>query len=131
MTNPEDLKYTKEHVWVKINDNQVTVGITDNAQFLLGDVVFVELPDIGNTSIANESLARIESVKAISDVIAPVGGKVIKSNTGLEASAELINEDPYGEGWIAVLEISDITELEELMSVEEYNNFLAEGEDQS
>lgn len=131
MTNPEDLKYTKEHVWVKINDNQVTVGITDNAQFLLGDVVFVELPDIGNTSIANESLARIESVKAISDVIAPVGGKVIKSNTGLEASAELINEDPYGEGWIAVLEISDITELEGLMSVEEYNNFLAEGEDQS
>lgn len=131
MTNPEDLKYTKEHVWVKINDNQVTVGITDNAQFLLGDVVFVELPDIGNTSIANESLARIESVKAISEVIAPVGGKVIKSNTGLEASAELINEDPYGAGWIAVLEISDVTELEGLMSVEEYNNFLAEGEDQS
>lgn len=129
MINPDNLKYSKEHVWVKINGNQVTVGITDNAQLLLGDVVCVELPGVGNRIALNDSLARIESVKAISDVIAPVEGKVIKVNPGLENSPELINEEPYGEGWIAVLEVSDAVEPDGLLSVEEYDRFLAEGEE--
>lgn len=130
MINPDNLKYTKEHVWVKINDNQVTVGITDTAQSLLGDVVFVELPETGKKFAVNDALARIESVKATSDVIAPVNGKVTEVNTALEDSPELINEDPYGEGWIAVLEVSDAAELDGLLSVEEYGRFLVEGGDQ-
>lgn len=130
MINPKDLKYTKEHVWVRINGSQVTVGITDVAQSLMGDVVFIELSAIGDECASGEPMARIESVKAVSEVIAPIGGKVIEVNTGLESSPELINEEPYGGGWIAVLEVSDIAELDGLLTVEEYGRLLIEGEEQ-
>jgi len=129
MLNLEDLKYTKEHVWVKIDNNRVTLGITDTAQTRLGDVVFIELPKIGEQFGVNDSLARIESVKAVSDVICPVSGMVIEVNTRLESSPELINGVPYGEGWIAVLEVSDEAELENLLSVQDYGKFLIEGDE--
>lgn len=129
MLNPKDLKYTKEHVWVKINSNLVKVGITDTAQSLLGDVVFIELPAVDEQVSVNDTLARIESVKAVSDVIAPVSGKVVEINNKLESSPELINEEPYGEGWIAVLEFSHAKEIDDLLTVEEYGQFLIEGDE--
>lgn len=129
MLNPKDLKYSKEHVWVKINSNLVTLGITDTAQSLLGDVVFIELPEVGGEFNFNDPLAKIESVKAVSDVIAPVSGKVTEINAELTNSPELINQDPYGEGWIAVVEVFDKSEIDNLLSVEEYGKFLIEGDD--
>jgi len=130
MINPNDLNYTKEHVWVKINGSLITVGITDAAQSLMGDVVYIELPATGDEYTIDEPMARIESVKAVSDVISPVSGKVSEVNTVLESSPEVINEEPYGGGWIAVLEVSDPAQLDGLLSVEEYGRLLVEGEEQ-
>ena len=127
MENPKDLKYTKDHEWIKVEGTRVIVGITDVAQSLMGDVVFVELPEVGAEYGAEEAAANIESVKAVSEVFAPVGGKVLEVNTALEDTPELINKDAFGEGWIMVLEISDAGELDNLLSVEEYGKLLVEG----
>lgn len=126
--NPKDLKYTKKHEWVKIEGNTAVIGITDLAQSLLGDVVFVELPEIGSEVKAEESIASVESVKAVSNVFAPVSGKVIEVNSMLDDSSDLINSDAFGEGWVVKLELSDATELDNLMSVEDYGKFVVEGE---
>ncbi|HSK84310.1 MAG TPA: glycine cleavage system protein GcvH, partial [Rubrobacter sp.] len=103
MNIPEDLQYTKSHEWVLIEGDTATIGITDHAQDELGDVVFVELPDEGATFDAGESFGTVESVKAVSDLYAPVGGEVVEVNSTLEDAPENINEDPYGEGWIVKL----------------------------
>ena len=128
MENPKDLKYTKDHEWIKVEGTRAVIGVTDVAQSLMGDVVFVELPEVGAEYGAEEAAANIESVKAVSEVFAPVGGKVLEVNTALEDTPELINKDAFGEGWIMALEISDAGELDNLLSVEEYGKILVEGE---
>ena len=128
MENPKDLKYTKDHEWVRVEGNKAIIGVTDVAQSLMGDVVFVELPEVGAEYSEAEAAANIESVKAVSEVFAPVGGKVMEVNTALEDTPELINKDAFGEGWIMAIEVSDPGELDNLLSVEEYGKLLVEGE---
>jgi glycine cleavage system H protein len=120
---PEDLQYTKSHEWVLIEGDTATIGITDHAQDELGDVVFVELPDEGATFDAGESFGSVESVKAVSDLYAPVGGEVVEVNSTLEDAPENINEDPYGEGWIVKLRTTDEPDL---LSPEEYEKVVEE-----
>ncbi|GMR00305.1 MAG: glycine cleavage system protein GcvH [Zetaproteobacteria bacterium] len=124
MTIPVDLKYTKEHEWVRIGGDVATFGISDHAQEALGDIVFVELPEVGRTVDAGEACAVVESVKAVSDMYAPVAGKVIEVNGALETSPEQVNTDPYGTGWIAKVKMSGDTV--ELLSDDEYNTYLEE-----
>ena len=123
MNIPEDLQYTKSHEWVRIEGDTATIGITDHAQDELGDVVFVELPVEGDTFDAGESFGTVESVKAVSDLYAPVGGEVVEVNSALEDAPENINEDPYGEGWIVKLRTTDEADL---LSPEEYEKVVAE-----
>ena len=123
MNIPEDLQYTKSHEWVRIEGDTATIGITDHAQDELGDVVFVELPDEGDTFDAGESFGTVESVKAVSDLYTPVGGEVTDVNSALEDAPENINEDPYGEGWIVKVRTS---EQADLLSPEEYEKVVAE-----
>jgi glycine cleavage system H protein len=120
---PEDLQYTKSHEWVRIEDGTATIGITDHAQEELGDVVFVELPEVGDTMAAGDSFGTVESVKAVSDLYTPVGGEVVEVNSALEDAPEQINEDPYGEGWIVKLRTSDEADL---LSPEEYEQVVEE-----
>jgi len=124
MTIPADLKYTKEHEWVRIEGDTAAFGISDHAQEALGDIVFVELPEIGRTLDAGEAFAVVESVKAVSDVYAPAAGEVIEVNEALESEPELVNTDPYGKGWIARVRMSG--EQAELLSDDEYVTFLEE-----
>ncbi len=124
MSVPGDLQYTKSHEWVRVEDGVATVGITDHAQDELGDVVFVELPEQGATLAPGDSFGAVESVKAVSDLYAPVGGEVVEVNGALEDSPEKINEDPYGEGWILKLQISDEGDL---LSAADYEKLLEEG----
>jgi glycine cleavage system H protein len=120
---PEDLQYTESHEWVRIEGETATIGITDHAQDELGDVVFVELPDEGDAFDAGESFGTVESVKAVSDLYAPVGGEVVEVNSALEDAPENINEDPYGEGWIVKLRTSVEPHL---LSPQEYEKVVAE-----
>ena len=126
MNVPEELSYTKTHEWVRREDDIATVGITDNAQDELGDVVFVELPEEGASFDAGDSFGTIESVKAVSDLYAPVGGEVVEVNQTLNDSPERVNEDPYGGGWMIRLRVSDEGDL---LSAEEYQKILEEEED--
>ena len=123
MNIPEDLQYTQSHEWVRIEGETATIGITDHAQNELGDVVFVELPSEGDAFDAGESFGTVESVKAVSDLYAPVGGEVVEVNSALEDAPENINEDPYGEGWIVKLRTSDEPHL---LSPHEYEQVVAE-----
>jgi glycine cleavage system H protein len=123
---PEDLKYTKSHEWVRVApDGTVTVGITDHAQDLMGDMVFVDLAEVGSSVDAGEDCAVVESVKAASDVYAPLSGEVVAVNDALANSPELINKDPYGQGWIFRLKPSDASEMGELLDVKAYQALLA------
>ena len=122
---PQELKYTQSHEWILAGDDgQVTVGITDHAQELLGDMVFIELPEIGNELEVGDECSVVESVKAASDVYAPVAGTVVAVNEKLADAPELINEDPYGEGWLIKIKISDQVELENLLSSEDYTSLV-------
>ena len=123
MNLPEDLQYTKSHEWVRIEGDTATIGITDHAQDELGDVVFVELPGEGDTFDAGEAFGTVESVKAVSDLYAPVGGEVVEVNSALEDAPENINEDPYGEGWIVKLRTTDEADL---LSPGEYEKVVEE-----
>ena len=124
--DPKNLKYAKTHEWVAVENGIATVGITDHAQTELGDITYMELPGIGREVKQGEEMAVIESVKAASDVVAPLGGKVSEVNSALEDEPEIINEDPYGEGWICRIGDCDESGLDSLMSPEEYEEFLAE-----
>lgn len=124
--NPEDLKYHKEHTWVKLSGKKATIGITDYAQDALGDIVYIDLPEAEASVEANSEIAEIESTKATSSVISPVSGTVIEVNENLSESPEIINEEPYGKGWIAVLEVEDESELDELMDANEYEKYVEE-----
>ncbi|MBS3970145.1 MAG: glycine cleavage system protein GcvH [Clostridia bacterium] len=125
---PVDLKYSKDHEWIRVDGKEVTIGITFHAQEAMGDVVFVELPEVGDSFESGESFANIESVKAVSDCYAPFGGTVTAVNEALEDSPELINTDPYGDGWIIKMETGDLSVLDGLMSAQEYQEFLKEEE---
>lgn len=126
---PGDLKFLKSHEWARVEDNgQVTVGISDHAQGLLGDLVYVELPEVGDTVTTGGAVAVVESVKAASDVYSPVSGKVIAVNAALADKPETINEDAYGEGWILVVQPDDMEQMNELLSPDDYAE-LIEGED--
>ncbi|HEY1139834.1 MAG TPA: glycine cleavage system protein GcvH [Lysobacter sp.] len=124
---PGDLKFMKSHEWARIDgDGKVTVGISDHAQGLLGDLVYVELPNVGDRVEAGTASAVVESVKAASDVYAPVTGKVVSVNTALTDKPETINEDAYGEGWIYTLEVEDADQLNELLGPDDYAELLEE-----
>ncbi len=125
---PNDLKYTQEHEWVKVQGDRVTVGITEYAQKELGDVVFVDLPAVGERVTAKNPVATIESVKAVSEIYAPVDGEVMEINDSLEHSPEFINQDPYGKGWIMVIELSNRQDLEELITSAAYASLIGEKE---
>ena len=123
---PVELKYAKSHEWARINDDgSVTVGISDTAQDQLGDMVFIEVPEVGQTVTAEEACAVVESVKAASDVYAPVSGEIVEVNEDLADSPETVNNDAYGEGWIFRLEPADAGELDALMDADAYEAFLA------
>ena len=126
MNLPEDLKYTKEHEWVKISGNTITVGISDFAQDQLGEIVFVELPEEGEEFSKGDAFGVVESVKSVSDVYAPVSGRVIEINDPVVDSPEIVNEDCYGDGWLVKLEVTDAAELKELLSSKDYAKFLKE-----
>jgi glycine cleavage system H protein len=121
---PQNLKYTKEHEWARIEGNRVVVGVTQHAQEALGDVVFVELPKVGATITAGKQFGVIESTKAVSELYSPLSGKVVKVNDALTDNAQAINTDPYGAGWIIELEPSDTKELAGLMDASAYGDLL-------
>ena len=123
---PQELLYTKEHEWIRVDEEIGTIGITDFAQHELGDVVFVELPKIGDHITANEAFGTIESVKAVSEIFAPVDGEVVGINSKLQNSPELVNSDPHGEAWLVRVRLSDRTDADKLMTAEEYEAYIKE-----
>ena len=123
---PEELKYTKEHEWIRVEEDSVVIGVTDYAQNALTDVVWVELPEMGAVVGSMESFASVESVKSVSEIYAPISGEVIEINDVLEDSPELINEDPYGKGWICKMSISDNSELASLLDGTTYRGLIEE-----
>jgi glycine cleavage system H protein len=124
MEFPSSLKYTKEHEWTRIEDRRATIGITDFAQDELGDVVYVELPAVGKTITQMSTFGVVESVKAVSDLYTPVSGTVVEVNKKLEEHPELVNTDPYGEGWMLIVEMSNPSEIDTLLTAEEYQAYL-------
>ena len=125
---PENLKYTKEHEWVKLDGNEAVIGITDHAQSQLGDITFIELPQKDNQIKQSESISTIESVKAASDIYSPVSGTITDVNSSLEDTPELINQSPYENGWICRVNVSDESELDNLMDAAAYEEYLKESE---
>ena len=122
MDTPQDLHYSEEHEWVKVDGKRAIIGITDFAQSELGDIVFVELPSVGDEISAGDVFGSVESVKTVSELYAPVSGKVVEVNTSLEDSPEKINDSPYDEGWMIIVEMSDESELDQLLSAEQYRH---------
>jgi glycine cleavage system H protein len=126
MKFPEECLYTKQHEWVRVNGDQAIVGITDYAQKELGDVVFVELPKVGDNFDTNEPFGSVESVKAVSEVFCPLAGEILEINQELVDSPELVNSDPYGDAWFLRLKITNLEEVKDLLNAEEYEEFVAE-----
>jgi glycine cleavage system H protein len=124
MNIPADLKYTKDHEWCKIEGDEVTIGITDFAQSELGDIVFVEVETEGEELDKEEVFGSVEAVKTVSDLFMPISGEVLAFNEELESNPEVVNSDPYGEGWMIKVKVSNPSELDELMSAEEYKALL-------
>ncbi|WP_246946123.1 glycine cleavage system protein GcvH [Bacillus pinisoli] len=124
MNTPKELRYTKEHEWVQIDGNKVRIGITDFAQSELGDIVFVELPEVGDDISADEPFGSVESVKTVSELYAPVSGKVVEVNADLDDSPEFVNESPYEKAWMIVVELSDTSEVDSLMTAEQYEEMI-------
>ena len=126
MNIPEELRYSSDHEWARLEGANVRIGITDFAQDNLGDVVFVQLPEVGTAVEANASFSEVESTKSVSDIYAPVGGTIVEVNAELESTPELLNRDPYGEGWICVIETSDPSELDSLLDAEKYRALITD-----
>ncbi|MBT3216432.1 MAG: glycine cleavage system protein GcvH [Candidatus Marinimicrobia bacterium] len=124
MTIPNDLKYTKDHEWVKMHDGSVTVGITDYAQKELGDIVFVEFPELNDHITKDEPFGTIEAVKTVADLFAPLSGEIININDEIEDAPDFVNSDPYGDGWLVKIKIPDESEWNLLMSASDYENYL-------
>ncbi len=121
---PQELLYTKEHEWVRIDESVATIGITDHAQKELGDIVYVELPKVGEHVTANESFGTVESVKAVSEIYSPVTGEVTGANPRIQSSPELLNADPHGDAWLIRVRIEDRSEVENLMTAEDYEAYI-------
>src|ERR1043165_3457761 len=124
VNTPEDLSYTKDHEWVRAKGDQATVGITDHAQHQLGDVVYVELPKVGDKFESAEPFGSVESVKAVSEIYMPVAGSVVEVNDTLNDSPEKVNEDPYGTGWMVVIKMSEPAQVDGLLSAIEYEDYI-------
>jgi glycine cleavage system H protein len=120
MDIPAELRYSSDHEWVRVDGTTVTIGITEYAQDALGDVVFVEMPDSGLAVAAGDSFSEVESTKSVSDIYAPITGSVVEVNAALESQPELLNSDPYGEGWICRIEVANASELDGLMDADAY-----------
>jgi len=127
MSYPSEYRYSKDHEWVRVDGNRARVGITDHAQSELGDIVFVELPTVGASVNRGDTLGAVESVKAVGDVLAPVSGKVVEVNESLESAPELVNSSPHENGWILVLELDDVSQVDDLLDSAAYERFLSEG----
>lgn len=122
--NPEELRYTEEHEWTRAENRRVTVGITDYAQDALGDVVYVDLPASGTRVEKGQPFGEVESTKSVSDLYAPVSGTIVERNEALESQPELVNSDPYGQGWMVVIETDDPNELEDLLTAADYQQLI-------
>jgi len=130
MEAPPGLKYSKEHEWVAAEETVATVGITDHAQEQLGEIVYIELPSIGEKISKDDPFGVVESVKAVSDIYAPVSGTVLEVNEDLAESPEVVNEDPYGDGWLIKVRVSDPGDLDDLMDNDEYSQMIAREKDE-
>ncbi|WP_043932326.1 glycine cleavage system protein GcvH [Bacillus sp. EB01] len=126
MSTPKDLRYSEEHEWVKVEDGKVRIGITHFAQSELGDIVFVELPEVGDELKADEPFGSVESVKTVSELYAPISGKVVEVNEDLADSPEFVNESPYEKAWMVVVEPTDLGEVDKLMDAEKYDAMINE-----
>ena len=126
MNTPEELKYSKEHEWVKVDGDKAYIGITHFAQSELGDIVFVELPDVDDEINEGDTFGSVESVKTVSELYAPVSGKVVETNDELEDSPEFVNESPYEKAWMVKVELSDESQLDELLSADQYKEMIGE-----
>lgn len=126
MNVPEDLRYSTDHEWIRVDGNKARVGITDYAQDALGDVVFVQVPELDAQVSAGDSISEVESTKSVSDIYAPLTGRLVEVNSELDSNPERLNADPYGEGWIFTVEVSDPAELDSLLDADAYRN-LTEG----
>ena len=124
MKIPEDLRYTKDHEWVRVEGNVATVGVTDFAQSELGDIVFVEIETLDEELEKEEVFGSVEAVKTVSDLFMPIGGTIIEINENIESSPELVNSDPYGEGWMIKIEINEASDMENLLTAEAYSNLI-------
>jgi glycine cleavage system H protein len=120
MNVPDELRYSRDHAWARVEDNKVRIGITDYAQDALGDVVSVDPPKVGTAVAAHAKVSEVESTKSVSDIVAPVGGTIVEASTDLGDHPERLNEDPYGEGWICVMELADARELDALLDAAAY-----------
>ena len=126
MAVPSEFKYSKEHEWVKVEGNTATIGITEYAQGELGDIVFVELPDVDDEINEGDTFGSVESVKTVSELYAPVSGKVVETNDELEDSPEFVNESPYEKAWMVKVELSDESQLDDLLSADQYKEMIGE-----
>ena len=124
MNTPSNLKYTKEHEWVRVEGNEAYVGITDYAQGELGEIVFVEVETVGETLEQGEVFGTVEAVKTVSDLFIPLTGEILEFNADLEDAPELVNDDPYGKGWMVKISIADVAQLDELLSAEAYKELI-------
>ena len=124
MSSPNELKYTKDHEWVKIDGDIAIIGITDHAQSELGDIIFIEFPEVNNRIEKTEPFGTIEAVKTVADLFAPISGKILEINEALEDSPELVNSDAYGEGWVVKVSVDNPNELKELLSSENYEKLI-------
>ena len=122
---PTDLQYTKDHEWTKVEGDTVIIGITDFAQSALGDIVFVELPEVGKVLTAHQSFGVVESIKSVSDLYSPISGTVVEVNSGLQNTPELCNAEPYGSAWMIKVKLSNVQEINSLLSPSDYQNFLS------
>ena len=128
MPVPSDLKYSKTHEWLRVEGDVATIGITDHAQAELGDIVYVELPEVGRVLAKDDIFGTVESVKAVSDLYSPVGGEVVESNAALADATETVNQDPYGGGWMIRLRLANSAETEELLDAPDYDQLIAESD---
>ncbi|KQU18005.1 glycine cleavage system protein GcvH [Priestia megaterium] len=126
MITPTELYYSKDHIWVKVEDNRVRIGITDYAQTTLGEIVFLDLPEEGNSLTINNSFGDVESIKTTSELIAPFNGQILKVNPELEDSPEYVNESPYDQGWILEVQMDNVDDIQHLMRAQEYEDYVQE-----
>ncbi len=124
MNVPDDLKYSSDHEWIRVEGSRITIGITDYAQDALGDVVFVQVPEQGALVAAGQSISEVESTKSVSDIYAPLAGTIAEVNTDLETAPEQLNSDPYGDGWIAVIEVAEVSAVDGLLDADAYRKLI-------